>query len=184
MLQSSRVIVRAVSESDVSELALKLGDMKSLGAYLPWAFVSEANLRREYAEHGFLREQAERYVITDNTGTLIGSIWLFKSVPYFDALEMGYHIFDGEHRGKGYASEALTLVTDFAFRAKQINRLEIRVAVGNTASEKVATKTGFTHEGIARQAAFSNGRHHDMNCYSLLREEWKSAHDPHSQEPA
>lgn len=39
----------------------------------------------------------------------------------------------------------------------------------NLASERVAIKTGFTKEGVARGANFVRGKHIDMNVYALLR---------------
>ncbi len=103
---------------------------------------------------------------------ILGSIWIFKSVPYFDALEIGYHIFDIIDYKKNYATEAVCLITDYLFKTKKLHRLEIRMSVENTASEKVAIKAGYKHERISREAAFSHGRYHNIHSYSLLREEW------------
>jgi hypothetical protein len=52
-----------------------------------------------------------------------------------------------------------------------IHRVQLIIAEGNVASERVAQKCGFTYEGTVRQAMFTRGRHFDMKIYSLLRHE-------------
>lgn len=160
-------------ESDLSELALLLNDIESSGSFLPNHMVSEANLKKQFHENGFISESFSRFLITDLSNNIAGAIWAFKSIPYFDALEVGYHIFNQNNRGNGLATEALTLFTSYLFNAKQINRVELRIATENTASEKVAQKVGFVHEGTHREAAFTKGKLYDMHTYSVLRREWK-----------
>ncbi len=172
MLKGKSVNIRPVAERDLEELTDRLSDPVALGEFMPQGFISESNFRKNFHEHGFIRENSERYVVVSKDDELLGSIWIFKSVTYFDSLEMGYYIFEDVSRGKGYATESVKLLTDFIFRSRQLNRLEIRMSVENTASEKVAINAGYTHEGVLREAAFSNGKHHDMNTYSLLRREW------------
>lgn len=174
MIKGNNIEIRAIAEKDLDELIAKLADSESLGEFLPSDFISESRFKREYNEHGFIQEDSARYVITSKENKLLGSMWLFKSIPYFDSLEIGYHIFDKDSRGKGYATESVKLLSDFVFKSRQVNRLEIRMAVGNIASEKVALKAGFTHEGILREAAFAHGKHYDMNTYSLLRRDWSA----------
>jgi len=180
MINGKNLNIRPIAERDLDELILKLGDIESLGDFLPLALVSESNCKREYSENGFIRESGERYVITSESDSLIGSIWMFRSIPYFDSFELGYHIFENEFRGKGYATESVSLLSDFVFKSRQVNRLEIRMASDDEVSEKVALRSGFTHEGTSREAAFSNGKHHDMHTYSLLRREWSANKSKHA----
>ena len=161
-------------EKDLGNLLSSLGDFNSKGAFLPIEIQSEVNFRKEYEANGFMTEKSSRYVLISNSDEIIGLIWAFTSVPYFDALEIGYQIFQEKDRNSGYATEAVNVFVNYLFDSKQVNRIEIRVAVGNLASEKIAQKNSFTHEGVSRQAAFSKGIHHDMHIYSKLRSEWHS----------
>jgi RimJ/RimL family protein N-acetyltransferase len=92
-------------------------------------------------------------------------------MPYLDSLEIGYLIFDEKNRGKGIATEALTLFVDYLFAAKKVNRLEIRTHPDNKASERVALKCGFKFEGTMRGAIFRKGSYVDMNQYALTRQD-------------
>ena len=173
MISSDLLTVRAVRETDLETFFAHLSDMQSLGEFLPVIMPSETQLRQDFAKDGLIGPDYQRYLIVAPDGEMLGYIWAFKSVPYFDATEIGYQIFSGARRGKGYASEALRLLRDYLFEASQVNRLELRIAVDNAGSLKVAEKLGFTREGVCREAAYSKGRLHDMCIYSQLRREWQ-----------
>jgi ribosomal-protein-alanine N-acetyltransferase len=70
---------------------------------------------------------------------------------------------------KGFITEALRAVIVFGFKELDINRIEAEVMQGNTASERVLAKLGFTKEGKLRQWMYWNDRHYDMTMFSLLQ---------------
>ena len=172
MLRENNICIRTIREADLDVLFDLVNDIDSQGEFLPVTLTSETKLRSQYAENGFVTDKSEQYLITSTEDEIIGSIWSFKSVPYFDALEVGYQIFEGKNRGKGYATQALGLFCDYIVQSTQVNRLELRIATENTPSEKVAIKLGFKLEGTHREAAYSKGKLHDMHVYALLRKEW------------
>lgn len=178
MLFGEKIKVRAIQEKDLASLLELMSDVVSKGDFLPIAITSEVELKSGFAENGFISDKSARYVMTTLMGDIVGAIWLFRSVPYFDAYEVGYQIFSESDRGKGYASEALVLVRDYIFEAKQVNRVEVRVAVGNISSETVAKKAGFILEGVSREAAYSRGKLHDMQLFAMLRREWETIRSP------
>jgi len=71
-------------------------------------------------------------------------------------------------------TEALMLFCANMFAVWPINRIQVNVMSGNTASIRVVEKCGFTYEGTMRQATFHNGVYHDLNLYSILRDECPS----------
>ena len=44
----------------------------------------------------------------------------------------------------------------------------LRAAIGNVPSQRVAEKAGFTREGIARNAGFTNAGRVDLGVFSLI----------------
>jgi RimJ/RimL family protein N-acetyltransferase len=72
-------------------------------------------------------------------------------------------------------TEALSVLAQYLFAARKINRLQLAIMRPNTASKRVAEKCGFTFEGVARGAIFHHGANHDLDIYSLLRAELRSA---------
>ena len=52
-------------------------------------------------------------------------------------------LLDKEHNAKGYTTEALQLVVDFAFRELKLHRIEAGAMLDNIASIRVLEKVGF-----------------------------------------
>jgi RimJ/RimL family protein N-acetyltransferase len=172
VIRGSDIILRHIQKNDLAELIPLLTDLELRGEHLPTALVSPLELEQKFDADGMAGDAFTRMLIVEKgSGRLIGSIWHFKSVPYFNAREIGYTMLSTEHRGRGYATQAVRLLARHLFDSYLINRLEIRMASANLASEKVAQKCGFTKEGVARGANFVRGRHVDMNVYALLRDE-------------
>ncbi|MEW9552105.1 GNAT family N-acetyltransferase [Nonomuraea sp. NPDC050783] len=67
-------------------------------------------------------------------------------------------------RGNGYAGEAVLAVARWLFERQGFGRLQLRAAVDNPRSRRVAEKAGFTREGVARSALAGV----DLVVYSLL----------------
>jgi RimJ/RimL family protein N-acetyltransferase len=171
MLRGKMIRLRTVRETDLDRLYALLTDIAHRGDFVPLRIPAEATFKRRFHETGFWSEDYGRFLIVNATEEIVGSIWFSKSIPYFDGLEIGYVVFAPQHRGQGIMTEALSLCTDYLFQSTKIHRVQLIIAEGNIASERVAQKCGFTYEGMARQAMFTRGRHHDMKLYSLLRHE-------------
>ena len=75
--------------------------------------------------------------------------------------------------GCGLATDALKLLSHFAFDRLGLNRLEISASVTNKASQAVATRAGFTPEGTCREYEFINGKFVDHVRFSLLARDLK-----------
>ncbi|MBN1995372.1 MAG: GNAT family N-acetyltransferase [Anaerolineae bacterium] len=171
MIKGDKINLRVIQEKDLDILFNFWSDIENRGDYFPVFLTAQPAFKKDFAEHGFWSENFGRLVIVNKKDKILGSIWYFKSVPYFDGLEIGYILFDRASRNKGCMTEALSLLVKFLFETKKINRLQLSVVVGNPASKKVAQKCGFKSEGIARQAIFLKGRNLDIEWFSLLREE-------------
>lgn len=171
MIGGKMIRLRTVRETDLDRLYALLTDIANRGDFVPLNIPSEATFKRQFHETGFWSEDYGRFLIVNAQEEIVGSIRFFKSIPYFDGLEIGYDVFDPHHRGQGIMTEALSLCVDYLFQSTHIHRVQLIIAEGNIASERVAQKCGFTYEGTARQAMFARGRHCDMKIYSLLRHE-------------
>ena len=172
MIRGSTIHIRHIHSGDLPLLAPLLNDLDLRGEFLPSALVSPTELERKFAADGVANDAFTRLLIIDSASDqIIGTIWHFRSVPYFNAREIGYTMLSTEHRGRGVATQAVRLLARHLFDSLLINRLEIRMDTRNAASERVAIKSGFSKEGVARGANFVRGKHVDMNVYALLRDE-------------
>jgi RimJ/RimL family protein N-acetyltransferase len=84
--------------------------------------------------------------------------------------EIGYWLGQA-YWGRGIATEALALMSDYAFATFPVLRLWAVVFEGNPASERVLEKAGYACEGVLRQAAIKDGRVFDLTMFALLRDE-------------
>ena len=85
--------------------------------------------------------------------------------------EIGYWLLP-EYRGKGLVTRAVHHLCLLAFFEKGFNRIQIRCAVGNTASNAIPLRLGFTHEGTERDGELLiTGKYTDINVYSILKED-------------
>jgi len=69
-------------------------------------------------------------------------------------------------------------LVDYLFGRKRTNRMQLNIHPDNTASKRVAEKCGFRFEGLMRGCWFHQGKYHDLEIWSLLRDE--AAHRPNS----
>lgn len=77
--------------------------------------------------------------------------------------------------GRGLITRASTVMIDWAFRARHMNRVEWRCATANTRSSAVARRLGMTREGVLREAFAHNGVRHDTEIWAVLASEWPTA---------
>ncbi|MCT2588623.1 GNAT family N-acetyltransferase [Streptomyces sp. N2-109] len=87
-------------------------------------------------------------------------------------------------RGEGYASEAVLATAQWLFQDQKFERLELRTAADNTASQQVAQKLGCISEGVLRNAWIARSRTEDggwteirtdLIVWSLLPEDFDGA---------
>jgi len=65
----------------------------------------------------------------------------------------------------------VSLLTRYLFAGKRVDRIQLIIHPDNAASKRVATKCGFTFEGVLRRAWFHAGDFQDVEVWSLLRGE-------------
>jgi RimJ/RimL family protein N-acetyltransferase len=171
MIKGKKIILRTIRERDLETLFTLDSDVANRGYFLLPHLPSEPQFKKQFHEDGFWGSDSGRLLITSQDDEILGSIWFQRSVGYFSALELGYHIFDANRRGQGLMSEALPLFVRYLFQTKGCNRLELRMETENLASERVAIKAGFTYEGTARGAMRHGGKFVDLKQYSILRQE-------------
>ena len=72
-------------------------------------------------------------------------------------------------RGRGVGTRALRKVTEWTFATTAVYRLDCFIMVGNTPSERMVERLGFTREGVLRGWDIHGGVPVDCTVYSRLR---------------
>ena len=81
----------------------------------------------------------------------VGAIDLFDFDPYHKRAGVGVLIADQSDRGKGYAREALELLTNYCFEVLNLHQLWCNIAASNQASLKLFTSAGFEVIGTKKE---------------------------------
>jgi RimJ/RimL family protein N-acetyltransferase len=171
MLEGENIILRLFEEEDLEEFVTLYNRYAERGAFYPISFRSLTEYRNSFREKGWWEEDEGRMLITDKNDRMLGTIFFFKGARFQEGYEVGYTLFRQEDRGRGIVSEALPIFSAYLFALKPIPRLCLHTAPGNAASQRVAEKAGYKHEGTLRQSFFLRGTTVDCELYSLLRDE-------------
>jgi RimJ/RimL family protein N-acetyltransferase len=86
--------------------------------------------------------------------------------------EIGYWV-RTDRAGTGIATEVTARMAAIGFERMGLHKINLRIAVGNRASERVAEKLGFTREGVLREELLIRGRWVDHTLYSIIEHEWR-----------
>lgn len=85
-------------------------------------------------------------------------------------IEIGYWLTE-KMTGKGIITKSVKVLSKYLFMLMDINRIEIRCAVGNSKSSAIPKRLGFTFEGIEREGEKSTNGYFDMEIYSSLKKD-------------
>ncbi|MBU8919269.1 GNAT family N-acetyltransferase [Bacillus sp. FJAT-29953] len=107
-------------------------------------------------------------IFTTDNDELIGTIGLYRILldPLQSAI-IGYSL-SKNHNGKGYATEAVKLVLDYAFTTLKLHRIEAGVMQHNIGSIRVLEKAGFEKEGISKSNVKINGKWEDHQVLAII----------------
>ena len=170
MLHGDVVQLRLVREQDLGALYEFTTDLDSRGPYFPLGVQSEPDLNAAFAKNGFWGTDEGMLLIVAGDD-VVGEIEYFPITHYLQGYELSYQLFSASHAGKGYASDAVRVLTRYLFGRKRVNRVQLNIHPDNAASRRVATKCGFTFEGVMRGCWFHQGEFQDLEVWSLLRHE-------------
>ena len=106
-------------------------------------------------------------VIDEGAGRVLG----IAGAPRIDhdarTAELGYLIAPSA-RGRGVATQALAMLTDWALAELRALRLELLISDQNPASRKVAVRCGYQLEGVLRSLHLKDGIRWDTEIWSRL----------------
>lgn len=106
-------------------------------------------------------------VIRQDTGQIIGGMcFIDANVP-----GMGY-IIHPDHWRQGFGTEAGNLLLEYIFTKMSLNRVELWIDSKNIASQKLASKLGFTRYGHFFQRFPNEAEPHDTLTFGLRADEW------------
>jgi ribosomal-protein-alanine N-acetyltransferase len=104
-------------------------------------------------------------------GRLIGTVSARELSRFHGRVEIGYMLSSAWH-GRGLGTRAVASVLARLFEWPFLHRVWLTTAADNLASQALARKLGFTHEGVMRGHYLIEGQRKDQQVWGLLRPEW------------
>ena len=136
---------------------------------------SKENLMRVLDDQGSEQRKLYHFVIEEKTtNEFIGSIGytVLENTPFGKMVHMGYFILN-DYWNKGYTTEALKKVIEFAFTENNVYRIHTGCVKENIYSEKIMQNCGFIKEAEFIEYVFHDGKFKDRVEYRLLKKEWE-----------
>jgi len=170
MLEGTKIKLRALEPEDLDFL-FQIENDTNLWEYSTTQAPYSKFVLKQYLENS-LRDIYEakqlRLVITNLDNKTVGMIDLFDFDPKNKRVGMGILIATTENRQKGYAKEALELLTKYVFNTLDVHQVYANIGQGNTKSIALFEKAGFKQIGLKKDWNFYNGKFHDEFLYQLV----------------
>ena len=154
MLENDAVRLRALEPNDVDLLYVWENDMDVWRVSTTIAPISRKALA-DYIKHSGLdiyQAKQLRLVIEDKGDSLtsVGLIDLFNFDPFHRRAEVGLLVARQSDRHRGYATNALMLMEEYALGFLGLHQLYSNVASSNAVCLSLFAKLGYTEAGVKR----------------------------------
>ncbi|MET3698867.1 ribosomal-protein-alanine N-acetyltransferase [Bacillus oleivorans] len=180
MLKGNNIYLRFFEESDTEELlALELRNkdfFKKYNTTKKDSFYTLDGQLQRIQRTTEMRENDQFYlfgIFLKETDKLIGVVMLSEvGRGPFQNCWLGYYL-DQSHNGKGYMTEAVRIIVDYAFAELNLHRIDAGVMPHNVGSIRLLEKNGFHKEGIAKKNVLINGVWEDHQTMAIINENWR-----------
>ena len=175
-LMTDRLILRRFVPEDAEAMYCNWASEELVTRHLTW--LPHENVA---AIRALLEQWVQNYdrpdwyqwaIMLREEGQPIGSISVVSHDDRAQRAEIGYCI-GSRWWNRGVMTEALGAVMGFLFEEVGMGRVEAKHDPENPHSGAVMRKCGMRFEGTLRKSIWSNRGIVDVDCYSMLAEEWK-----------
>lgn len=171
-IYGKKVTLRALEMRDMPRLAKWHNDPETANFLLGWSFPISRYEQIEWYKKSVKDPQTRRFAIDDEKGNFIGIIGLWNINWKDREASVGILLGEKNCRGKGYGTDAMKTLMDYAFNELQMHRLSGEILAYNEASKKFTGNLGWQQEGIARKKVFRSGKYHDVVMVAVLEEDY------------
>lgn len=173
-LEGKRIYLREVRPSDVNERYYRWMNDPEITRFLESRFAPNAieNLRDYVAGKLGDRDNIFLAIVLKEEDRHIGNIKLGPIQWIHRLADIGLLIGEKDYWGKGYATEAIQLVSDYAFNVLNLHKVAAGCYGPNEGSARAFQKAGFVVEGVRKEQFYTNGSYVDDILLGLIRPDW------------
>lgn len=160
MLKGKTVFLRPVEKEDAPKLLLWENNPKHwkvTGTEVPFSLASIYDYI-DQAQHIRSHGQLRLMIGLNTTGELVGAIDLYHADFKHYRAAVGILIADEQFQQKGYATEALEILSAYASEFLALHNLYCSIQSDNAASIRLFEKSGFEHVGTRKDWYLVKGK--------------------------
>lgn len=173
-LESERIYLRPFEEGDEAFFLKWYNDSETrgkIGEVLPTSKAqAETIVKRNNKDSVWFA------VVLKEDDAVIGETGLLRMFPAWRTTDLTIIIPDQRYQGKGYGTETINLLMDYAFGCLAYNRISIGVVGFNTDALAFYKKVGFKQEGIQEQGYYYHYKYYDFIMMRILKDEFMTMH--------
>ncbi len=175
MIRGTSIILRALEPQDVDLMMIYENDMEIWpvsGTLVPYSRYTIEQYYINAMQDIYSAKQlrlAIEVIKEAHRGPTIGYVDLYE----FDAQQrragVGILVADKKERRKGYATEALKLLTRYSFDTLNLHQLHCQIENSNKHSINLFKKAKFKECGVIKDWIIYNGKWHDVTLMQIIR---------------
>jgi RimJ/RimL family protein N-acetyltransferase len=173
-MEGKKIRIRALEKTDIEEVLKWINDPE-VTATLAMRYPVSRYQEEKWIERTLDGTDVKNKVFAIETkdGVYLGGVGL-HNINWKDRnAEVGIVIGKKEYWNKGYGSDAMLTILDFAFKRMNLHRVYLRVYDFNQRGIRSYEKCGFKKEGVLRDDLYADGKYHDTILMGILRDEFK-----------
>lgn len=175
LLENKNIVLRALEPQDLDSL-FEIENDVALWPISDTLVPFSRDLLSKYLEESgkdiFEAKQLRLAISPAGRNDLIGLVDLFQFEPHHGRAGIGILV-KNDHQGKGIATQAVDLMTNYAFRILGLNQVFAQIPANNSKSQQLFEKSGFTRSGTLKKWMKENDEFTDVLIYQLMNPEKK-----------
>jgi [ribosomal protein S5]-alanine N-acetyltransferase len=170
-LEGKNICFKALSIKDANAIHHYASD-EEVSRFIGWNLMNTLNETSEFIELLLKRESAGTHlyasIFLKSTQEMIGTAMIFNFDEEANHAEIGY-VFDKGYWGRGYGSECVALMSDFALKFLNLHKLHASVVDANIGSARILEKNGFELEGRLKDYYFIENKYCDALLFGKIQ---------------
>lgn len=175
LLIGDDVYLRGLTEDDADGSYLNWLNDQEVTKYLESGFFpySKSNLKEYIISKSFRSDAVMLAIVEKKSERHIGNVKLEPINWIHRTAEFGILIGEKDVHGKGYGTQVLRLILDYAFFTLNLRKITLGVVAENTAAVRLYKKMGFVIEGTLKEQSFHNGHYCDTYRMGLFKKDYR-----------
>jgi diamine N-acetyltransferase len=170
-LSIERIYLRAVEPEDL-EIMYAIENDPEMWDISNFVSPYSRYMLKQYIEASqsdvFADKQLRLMIVGHSDNEIIGTLDLTDFVPLHSRAEVGIAV-RREFRGKGYATDALTLLCDYCFRFLRMHQLYARMAADNAECIALFRSAGFSQTAVLKDWLISKDGCSDVLLFQKIQ---------------